>query len=172
MACSNAMPAMLNIFSQTYTACKDPEDQAREHRSPQKCCTFGRFFVSGDLDLWSLTPKFEHRQDFCTMHLSAKFHHPTFNRSEVIMLTNKLTNRRRWKHPPRSAMLRRWVNINNANNSIYGNDIMRHLRNASEHKKQCPVATASWDKPIDSYQNKYTYSGYHYQPHITCHSCR
>jgi len=38
-----------------------------------------------------------------------------FNRSEVIVQTNKLTNwqtnkqtnRRRWKHPPRSAMLRR-----------------------------------------------------------------
>jgi len=26
-------------------------------------------------------------------HLTAKFHHPTFNRSEVIVLTNKLTNK-------------------------------------------------------------------------------
>ena len=25
------------------------------------------------------------------MHLTAKFHHPTFNRSEVIVLTNKQT---------------------------------------------------------------------------------
>jgi len=52
---------------------------------------------------------------FCAMHLTAKFQHPTFNRSEVIMLTNKQTNwqtnRCRWKHPPRSAMLRRWVKI-------------------------------------------------------------
>jgi len=26
------------------------------------------------------------------MHLTAKFHHPTFNHLEVIVLTNKLTN--------------------------------------------------------------------------------
>jgi len=26
------------------------------------------------------------------VHLTAKFHHPTFNRSEVIMLTNKQTD--------------------------------------------------------------------------------
>jgi len=30
---------------------------------------------------------------FCTMHLTAKFHHPMFNRSEVIMLTSKLTSK-------------------------------------------------------------------------------
>jgi len=29
---------------------------------------------------------------FCTSHLIAKCHHPMFNRSKVIMLTNKLTN--------------------------------------------------------------------------------
>jgi len=28
-----------------------------------------------------------------------KFHRPVFIRSEVIMLTNKQTNRCRWKHP-------------------------------------------------------------------------
>jgi len=38
-----------------------------------------------------MTPKFELRRDFCTMHLAAKFHHPMFNRSEVIVLTNKQT---------------------------------------------------------------------------------
>jgi len=51
------------------------------------------------------------------MHLTTKFHHPMFNCSEVIMLTNKQetltkkwqTNRCRWKHPPRSAMLCWWV---------------------------------------------------------------
>jgi len=47
------------------------------------------------------------------VHLTAKFHRPTFNRSEVIVLTNKQTNwqtnRRRWKHPSRSAILRRQV---------------------------------------------------------------
>jgi len=47
------------------------------------------------------------------MHLTAKFHHPSLNHSEVIVLTNKQTNwqtnRRRWKHTTRSAMLHRWV---------------------------------------------------------------
>jgi len=42
------------------------------------------------------------------MHLTAKFHHPTFNCSEAIVLTNKQTT---LKHPPRSAMLRHWVKI-------------------------------------------------------------
>jgi len=58
-------------------------------------------------------PEFELGWDICTMHLTAKFHRPTFNRSDgsyrVDKQTNKQTNRRRWKHPPRSAMLRRWV---------------------------------------------------------------
>ena len=73
------------------------------------------FFVPGDLELWPLTLTFEFGRDFCTMHLTAKFHRPTFNRSEVIVLTknfkltNWQTNRRRWKHPPRSGMLRRCV---------------------------------------------------------------
>jgi len=44
------------------------------------------------------------------MHLTAKFHYPTFSRSEVIVRTNKhtdkQTNRRRWKHPLRFASLR------------------------------------------------------------------
>jgi len=43
------------------------------------------------------------------MHLTAKFHQPAFNRHRVSKLTNtqtdKQTNRRRWKHPPRSDML-------------------------------------------------------------------
>jgi len=59
-----------------------------------------------------VTHKIELGWYFCTAHLIVKFHHPTFNRSEAIVLTNrKLTDRRRWKHPSRSAMLRRWVNI-------------------------------------------------------------
>jgi len=40
-----------------------------------------------------MTPKFELWQDICTLHLTATFHHPTFNRSEVIVLTNKQTNK-------------------------------------------------------------------------------
>jgi len=55
-----------------------------------KCSTFS-FFLS----LTTLT--FDHeirtRRDFCTVHLTANFHPPTFNRSEVIVLTNKLTNK-------------------------------------------------------------------------------
>jgi len=40
-----------------------------------------------------MTPKFElgHGRDFCTMPLAAKFHHPVFNYSEVIMLTDRQT---------------------------------------------------------------------------------
>jgi len=60
---------------------------------------------------WPLNLIFKLWWNFCTMHLITKFHHPTFNHSEVTVLTNRQTNRHRWKHPPRSAMLRRWVNI-------------------------------------------------------------
>ena len=45
------------------------------------------FFVPAELDLWPLTLTFE------LGHPTAKFHHPTFNRSEVIMRTNKLANK-------------------------------------------------------------------------------
>jgi len=40
-----------------------------------------------------MTPKFELGLDFYTNHLAAEFHHPMFNRSEVIMLTNKQTDK-------------------------------------------------------------------------------
>jgi len=40
----------------------------------------------------AMTPKFEIRRNFCTMHLPPKFHHPVFTRSEVIVLTNRPTN--------------------------------------------------------------------------------
>jgi len=39
-----------------------------------------------------MSPKFELGRDFCTMHLTAKLHQPTFNRLEVIVLTNKQTD--------------------------------------------------------------------------------
>ena len=62
-----------------------------------------------------MTPKFELGEDFCTVHLPPKFHHPMFTRSEVIMLTNKQTNtqtnRCLWKHQTLFAMLRLWVMI-------------------------------------------------------------
>jgi len=74
----------------------------------------GPFFGPHDFwGKWSRDPgvgtmTFELDLDFLTMHLPTKFHHHTFNRSEVIMLTNKQTKRFCWKHPPRSAMLRQW----------------------------------------------------------------
>jgi len=37
--------------------------------------------------------KFELGLDLLTVHLHTKFHHPTFNHSEVIVLTNKHTNK-------------------------------------------------------------------------------
>jgi len=37
--------------------------------------------------------KFQLRLDFLTVHLPIKLHHPMFNCSEVIVLTNKQTER-------------------------------------------------------------------------------
>jgi len=39
-----------------------------------------------------MTPKFELELDFCIVYLIAKFRHSKFNRSEVIVLTNKQTD--------------------------------------------------------------------------------
>ena len=36
-----------------------------------------------------VTLTFRLGRGFCTMYLTAKFHHPTFSRSEVIVQTNK-----------------------------------------------------------------------------------
>ena len=36
-----------------------------------------------------MTLKFEHGLHILAMHLFNKFHHPMFNRSEVIVLTNR-----------------------------------------------------------------------------------
>jgi len=47
----------------------------------------------GDPGVGPLTLKFELGRDFCTMHLAAKFHHSMFNRSEVIVLTNKQSDK-------------------------------------------------------------------------------
>jgi len=54
-------------------------------------------FWGGDPGMGPITLKFELGLDFLTMHLSTKFHRPMFNRSEVIMLTNKQTKRFCWK---------------------------------------------------------------------------
>ena len=40
-----------------------------------------------------MTPKVDLGRDVCTMHLALEFHLPVFTRSEVILLTNKQTNR-------------------------------------------------------------------------------
>ena len=45
--------------------------------------------VCGDPWVGPMTPRFELGQDFCTVHLTVKFHRPTFNHSEVIVLANK-----------------------------------------------------------------------------------
>jgi len=46
----------------------------------QKMLRFFVFFLS----LVTSDPKFELWQNFCTVHLTATFHHPMFNRLEVI----------------------------------------------------------------------------------------
>ena len=85
------------------------------------------FFVPSDLELRPLTLTLELGRDFCTMHLTAKFHYPMFNHSEVNRVdkqTNWQTNRCRWKHPSRSTVLRWWVNsriISRATNLVKWN---------------------------------------------------
>ena len=66
---------------------------------------------------WPLTLTFEFGRDFCAVHLTPTFHHPMLNPTEVILFRNRQTNRRHWKHPPRSTMLCRWV-INVPKNSL------------------------------------------------------
>jgi len=48
----------------------------------------------------TLTFTFELGRNFCTLHLTAKFHHPAFNRSEVIELTTKQTDKLTNKQTP------------------------------------------------------------------------
>jgi len=52
-----------------------------------------RFFVPGELDLSPLTFTFELERDFCTVYLTAKFDHPKFSHSEVIVQINEQTNK-------------------------------------------------------------------------------
>jgi len=51
------------------------------------------------------------RRDSCTVHLTAKFHHPMFNRSQVIVRTNTLTNKQTPLKTSTSLRyaIRRWV---------------------------------------------------------------
>jgi len=67
------------------------EDSAPEDDSRTKWRTFAFFCPQ-----WVWPSTFDLgiriRRGFCTMHLTAKFHHPTSNRSEFIVLTNKQIN--------------------------------------------------------------------------------
>jgi len=47
-----------------------------------------------------MTLKFELGRNFPTMHLTAKFRRPTFNRSEVIVLTCRQTDKPKNKQTP------------------------------------------------------------------------
>jgi len=49
-----------------------------------------------------MTLKFELDLDFLTTHLTTKFHHPMFNRSELIVLTNTQAN----KSPNKEVLLK------------------------------------------------------------------
>jgi len=66
----------------------------RPRRTPYYALSMGmtqQFFVFCPWWPWPLTLTFEFERDFCTAHLTAKFHHPMFNRSEGIVRTNKQT---------------------------------------------------------------------------------
>jgi len=117
----NKLDSMCWFFHQRSHA---PEDHSRkkcwmrtapQRTTPEQKCRNFSFSVPGDLDLWPLTQNSNSGQILvqCTTHLTAKFHHPALNCSKVIVLTNKLTNKQtnrcHWKHPPRFAMLCRWV---------------------------------------------------------------
>jgi len=52
-----------------------------------------RFFVFCPWRPWPLTLTLKLGRDFCTVYLTAKFDRPTFSRSEVIVRTNKQTNK-------------------------------------------------------------------------------
>ena len=96
-----------------------PEDSSRkkcrtrtalQRTTPEQNAALFSFFLSRWPWPLTLTLTFELGRDFCTVHLTAKFHRPKFNRSAVIMLTNRQTDSRQTnKHPLGSAMLRRWV---------------------------------------------------------------
>jgi len=63
------------------------------------------------------------------MHLPTKFHHPMFNRSEVILLTkqtNPQTNKQRfcWKLSPCYTMLCWWKKNNKFRVWMYGTWIL------------------------------------------------
>ena len=110
------------------------KDRAPEDDSWTKCHTFSFFLPPVTLTL-------ELGWNFCTVHLTAEFHHPMFNSSEVIMLTNWETNRRHWKHPPRSAMLCRWVK---AADNTQGRQRTHQLTSCCENWTETAVQKQMW----------------------------
>jgi len=58
-------------------------------RLPNKMPHFFVIFVRWT---WPLALTFKLGREFCRTHVTAKFHHATFNRSEVIVLTNWQTD--------------------------------------------------------------------------------
>jgi len=81
-------------------------------------------------------PKFKLGRDFCTMHLTAKFHHPTFSRSKVSVRTNKLTGKQTpLKTSPRFAMLRRWVTEHNTYNLVQFGLVLNVFQNIQMNKQ-------------------------------------
>jgi len=120
----NCMQAAVNVH------CRHPVTPRRPHNGVVCCCVQRTAYsarvalpciVNADdlavfsVFLFPMTLTFDLWHDiqtwatFCTMHLTAKFRHPTFNCSEVVVRTNaqtkKLTNRRHWKHPLHFATL-------------------------------------------------------------------
>jgi len=59
-----------------------------------------------------VNPEFELQQNFCTTHLTTKFHPPSLIFQKLsCWQTNQQTIRCCWRHPPCFAMLCQWVNI-------------------------------------------------------------
>ena len=86
--------ANCSLFSLRHSSCvrcdvlSDPVTLSNFCVTTQQNATFGGVHPGG------YEPKFELGRDFRTVHLPPKFHHPMFTRSEVIVLTNKHTNKR------------------------------------------------------------------------------
>jgi len=88
---------------------------------------------------WGLGPrgvmtwKFKLSRDFLIMHLPTKFHHPMFNHSEVVMLTNKQTFKQANKQTnPKNIQLASLCYIGRQQNLL--NWFCSHTDNSVFHK--------------------------------------
>jgi len=100
---------------------------------------------------WAKTPKFELGQDFCTMHLPSKFHHPMLTCSEVIVLTHKPTNPATNKQiPAKTSNVRRYA-------TTLGNDY------------KCNTSL-TWGHNINWHANFYCVTCLHSRPICHCNS--